>query len=192
MIGADDSASTAFSFRPWVRSACRKAMLWGIGVLAILGGVTWLLQEPGRKPLGRAFGVLVFYALLFLVTLLKIWWTATRSPAVVLGEKALSYQLLQHFRPKSLPLGEIVSCGMVRSGSESLRFVRLEPSGRAREFFLNLAVVDGRNEFLHLLGRSLEDRGLEITGGPVRRWLKPGYDEQFWQLEREGGDSGAG
>lgn len=157
-------------------------MFWGVGVLVILGGVTWLLRQPGSRPLGRAFGVLVFYAVLFLVTLLKIWWTASRTPAVMLGNETISYQPLHNFRPKSLPIDEVVSCGM-RSGTESLRFVRLEPSGRAREFFLNLAVVDGRNEFMHLLGRRLEDRGLEVTAGQTKRWIRPGYEETFWGLQ---------
>jgi hypothetical protein len=157
-------------------------MFWGVGVLVILGGLTWLFRQPGSRPVGRAFGVLVLYAVLFLLTLLKIWWTASRSPAVVLSGERLSYQLLHNFRPKSFPIEEVVSCGM-RSGTESLRFVRLEDSGRAREFFLNLAVIDGRNEFMHLLGRCLEDRGLEVTGGRAKRWIKPGYEEKFWGLQ---------
>lgn len=154
-------------------------MFWGVGVLAILGGVTWLFRQPDSRPLGRAFGVLLFYALLFLGTLLKIWWTASRAPAVRLTEEKLSYQSLHRFRPKSFPIEEIVSCGM-RSGTESLRFVRLKPSGRAVEFFLNLAVIDGRNEFMHLLGKQLESRGLERIDDRPKRWIKPGYEESFW------------
>ena len=148
-------------------------MFWGVGVLASLGGVTWLFRQPESRPIGRAFGVLLLYSVLFLGTLLKIWWTASRAPAVLLGDETLSYQLLHRFRPKSFPIEEIVSCGM-RAGTESLRFVRLKPSGRALEFFLNLAVVDGRNEFMHLLGRRLESRGLEhisevFDGNPPHR-----------------------
>jgi len=154
-------------------------MFWGVGVLAILGGVTWLLRQPESRPIGRAFGVLLLYSLLFLGTLLKIWWTASRAPAVLLGNETLSYQLLHRFRPKSFPIEEIVSCGM-RAGTESLRFVLLKPSGRVLEFFLNLGVVDGRNEFIHLLGRRLESRGLERTTERPTRWIKPGYEETFW------------
>ena len=154
-------------------------MFWGIGVLAILAGVTWLFRQPDSRPLGRAFGVLLFYAVLFLGTLLKIWWTASRAPAVLLGDETLSYQSLHRFRPKSFPIEEVVSCGM-RSGTESLRFVRLKPSGRALEFFLNLAVIDGRNEFMHLLGQRLEGRGLERTTERPKRWVKLGYEETFW------------
>ncbi len=155
-------------------------MFWGVGVLAILGGVTWLFRQAESRPIGRAFGVLLLYSLLFLGTLLKIWWTASRTPAVLLGNETLSYQLLHHFRPKSFPIEEIVSCG-IRAGTESLRFVLLKPSGREREFFLNLAVIDGRNEFLHLLGRRLESRGLERTTERPKRWIKPGYEEIFWE-----------
>ncbi len=153
-------------------------MFWGIGVLAILGGVTWLLRQPGASPLGRAFGVLVFYAVLFLGTLFKIWWTASKVPAVTIGSDTLSYQPLHGFRPKSIPLAEIVSCGM-RSGTQSLRFVWAQPSGRLREFFLNLAVIDRRNEFLHRLGERLAVLGLEERTRPTRRWIKPGYEESF-------------
>lgn len=153
-------------------------MIWGIGVVAVLAGVTWWLRAPGTNPWGRAFGVLVFYGLLFMATLLKIWWTASKTPAVTLDEVSLGYQPLQSFRPKSIPLAEIVSCGM-RTGTQSLRFVRKEPSGRLREFFLNLAIIDGRNEFMHRLGRCLEERGLVAEPGATPRWAKPGYDEKF-------------
>lgn len=157
-------------------------MFWGVGVLAILGGVAWLFWQPESRPVGRAFGVLVFYALLFLSTLFKIWWTASRSAAVSLGEDRLSYQSLHGFRPTSFPIREVVSCGM-RSGTESLRFVRVKPSGKALEFFLNLAVIDGRNEFLHLLGLRLEAHGLEVIDERPKRWLRPDYEETFWGVQ---------
>jgi len=154
-------------------------MFWGIGVLTILGGVTWLFRQPDSRPLGRAFGVLLFYAILFFATLLKIWWTASRTPAVTLGGEKLSYQSLHRFRPKSFPIREIVSCGK-RSGTDSMRIVRVKPSGRALEFYLNLAVIDGRNEFIHLLGKRLESEGLEKVEERPKRWVKPGYEEKFW------------
>lgn len=153
-------------------------MFWGIGVLAILAGVTWLLRQPGANPVGRAFGVLLLYALLFLATLFKIWWTASKAPAVMLDGNALFYQPLWGFRAKSIVLARIVSCAM-RTGTQSLRFVWEEPSGRLREFFLNLAVIERRNEFIYLLGRELEERGLEESQLPTRRWVRPDYEELF-------------
>ena len=56
-----------FGFRPWVRSTCRSAMLWGMGVVAIFGLVSWWMREPGSAPLSRAFGVLAFYGALFML-----------------------------------------------------------------------------------------------------------------------------
>ena len=78
-----------YAFRPWVRSTCKRAMIWGIGVVALFGGVAWWMREPGAAPLSRAFGVLVLYGALFLGSLLKIWWTAGR-PAVVVDDEALA------------------------------------------------------------------------------------------------------
>lgn len=152
-------------------------MIWGVGVLAILGAVTWFLKAPGGNPLGRAFGVLVFYSLLFLATLLKIWWTAVRTPAVSLSSDFLAYQPLHAIRPRSIPLVEIMFCGM-RTGTQSLRLVRKEPSGRLREFYLNLAVIDGRNEFMYRLGKRLEALGL-VADDEATRWSVPGYEERF-------------
>ena len=169
---------TSFPFRPWVLSTCRTALFWGIGVLGILGGVTWLYRQPGTVPIGRAFGVLVFYGVLFLLSLLKIWWTAAHKPAVTLSETALSYQLLQWFRPRSIPLDGVLWCGM-RKETQSLRFVWRNALGREREFFLNLAVIDRRNEFLHLLGRRLEELGLDKKPGEPPLWSKPGFEDSW-------------
>ena len=181
MIGPSD-VDASFPFRAWVLSTCRKAMIWGVGVLVLLGTVVWWLREPGANPRGRAFGVLAFYVALFLLTLLKIWWTASRGAAVTLRGDTLLYQPLQSFRPRSVPLSEVVECGM-REGTQSLRLVRVEPSAGAREFFLNLSVIDGRNEFLFRLGRRLEELGLEARGESVKRWVKPDYDEAFWGVQ---------
>ncbi len=137
-------------------------MVWGIGVLALLGGLTWLFRQPSTgAPLGRAFGVLVFYGVLFLLTLVKIWWTAVRSPAVVLDEETLGYQPLHTFRRRTIPLAGIRSCAM-KPGTQSLGFVYRPSPDRERQFFLNLAVVDRRNEFLHELAGKLAPNGVAI------------------------------
>lgn len=169
---------TSFAFRSWVLSTCRNAMFWGIGILIILGGVSWLLREPGTAPLGRAFGVLVFYGALFLLSLLKIWWTAARRPAVVIESNLLSYQQLQWFRPKSIPLDRVLWCGM-RQKTQSLRFVWQQENGREREFFLNLAVIDRKSDFLKLLGLRLEGLGLKKSADKFARWTKADF-EDLW------------
>ena len=61
-------------------------MIWGVGVVALLGLVAWLFRTPGSAPLGRAFGVLAGYGLLFWLTLLKVWWTAGLPAVEVDGE----------------------------------------------------------------------------------------------------------
>lgn len=150
-----------FFFRKWVTSTCRTALFWGLGIFVLLALLTLYFRQPGSgAPLGRAFGVLVFYGGLFLVTLTKIWWTAARKPAVILEDGLLGYQPLHTFRVRSIPLDQVRSCAM-RPGTQSLRFVYELPSGREREFFLNLAVIDRRNELLYLLGQKLESLGLE-------------------------------
>ena len=51
---------------------------------------------------------------------------------------------------------------------------------RAQEFFLNLAVVDGRHRFLEVLGERLEEAGLESVPGESHTWRRPG-----WSLDLE-------
>jgi hypothetical protein len=165
-----------FPFRPWIRRSCRKAMVWGVGVVALLGAVTWLFRTPGTAPLGRAFGVLVMYGLLFWLTLLKIWWTAGK-PAVLLDRERLSYQPLHTFRLRPVAFRDVLWCGP-RQGTESLRFVIESRPGTARELFLNLGVIDGRHEFLDELGRRLVDDGLEPVEGEQNSWRRGG-----WELE---------
>ena len=165
----------AYDFRPWIRRACRKAMFWGVGVVAILGLTAWLFRTPGSAPLARAFGVLLAYSLLFWLTLAKIWWTAGR-PAVVMDEEALHYQPLHAFRRRSIAFDSVVACAP-REGTQSLRFVHEWRRGVGREFFLNLGVVDGRNEFLDRLGTRLEDVGLVADAGARHSWKKPGWRE---------------
>lgn len=163
-----------FSFRPWVRSTCRKAMVWGVGVVMVLGLVTWWLRAPGSAPAGRAFGVLAFYGVLFWLTLLKIWWTAGKS-AVVVERDWLGYQPLHTFSLKKIAYDKTFFCGP-RQATESLRLIHERKPNRAQEFFLNLAVLDGRHEFLDLLGERLQSSGLEAVAGERNTWRRPGFD----------------
>jgi len=163
-----------FPFRPWVRSTCRRAILWGIGVVAALGLLTWWLHEPGGAPLARAFGVLVLYAALFLLTLAKIWWTAGGA-AVVMDGDSIGYQPLHTFRPRRIRFDRIVACEP-RPGTQSLRLVHDAGRGVARELFLNLAVVAGRNELLLALGERLVAAGLEPVRGARDSWRRSDAD----------------
>src|SRR3954453_24001976 len=80
-----------FPFRPWVRSTSRRALLWGVIVVIVVGACVFLLSSGDRESWGRAFGVLLAYSLLFWVTLIKIWWTAGK-PAVLLDGTGLQIQ----------------------------------------------------------------------------------------------------
>ncbi len=167
-------AAETFAFRPWVRRTSVRAMVWGVGVVLALGAVVWLLSGGQRDAWGRAFGVLLAYALLFLLTLAKIWWTAGR-PAVAVDDEALLYQPLHTFRPRRVPFARVLACAP-RPGTEALRFV-LERGGQAREFFLNLAIVKGQHRLLELLDERLQAAGLEPVPGRERSWRRPGWDE---------------
>jgi hypothetical protein len=151
-------------------------MLWGLGVLALLGFLAWHYRGPGEAAPGRAFGVLVIYALLFWLTLLKVWWTATKRPAVVVDERVLAYQPLHTFSPRRLALDQVLSCGL-RPGTLSLRFVYRASETRAREFFLNLAVVDRRKEFFERLGEALARAGLESDPRVKGGWRRSGWED---------------
>ncbi len=173
MPRADEDTDQDFAFRPWVARSCRRAMLWGLGVVALVGGVAWALAGPsGGAPVGRAFGVLFAYTIVFLATLAKIWWTARRRPAVRLAAGALAYQPLHTFRPKRVPLAAIEACNP-RRGTSSLRVVHRAGGDRLRELFLNLAVIDRRRAFLEALGRGLEAHGLEPVAGRPFAWVRP-------------------
>jgi hypothetical protein len=163
-----------FPFRPWVRSTCVKAMIWGVGAVALFGLVAWWLREPGAAPLARAFGVLVFYGALFLASLLKIWWTAGR-PAVVLDDEGLAYQPLHLFRPRRIRWDGILAAAP-KPGTRSYRLAFEKRPGLGREFFLNLAVVADSHALVAELGSRLAAAGLEASETPGA-WRRPGWQE---------------
>lgn len=163
-----------YAFRPWVRSTCVKAMVWGIGVVALFGVVAWWLREPGAAPLARAFGVLVLYGALFLASLLKIWWTAGR-PAVVLDDVGLAYQPLHRFRPKRIPWDRVLAAAP-KEGTRSFRLAFEKSPGRGREFFLNLAVVADSHSLVGDMGTLLEAAGLQADAA-ANSWRRPGWEE---------------
>jgi len=117
--------------------------------------------------------VLLLYGAVFWVTLAKVWWTAGGA-AVTLDDEALAYQPLHTFRPRRIPLAGILACGP-RPDTQALRLVHLGRKGEERELFLNLGVIDGRNEFLDALGRGLEARGLAPVPGRRDSWSRPGW-----------------
>ena len=158
----DATSAIAFPFRPWVRSTCRNAMLWGMGVILLLGGIAWWLRDPSEGFFGKAFTVLLGYTVLFWASLLKIWWTAGK-PAIVIDAESLAYQPLQYFKPKRLRFDRVLDCAP-RPGTESFRFAVEEESGRVRELFLNLAVVTDKHRLLDVLGQRLGTVGLERAG----------------------------
>jgi hypothetical protein len=164
----DPGVIAAFEFRPWVRSTCVKAMVWGMGVLALLAGVAWFLRDPDSGVFGKAFSVLLGYTLLFWASLLKIWWSAGKS-AIEIDRDTLAYRPLQYFSPRRLRFDRVLACGP-RPGTESFRFV-LDGKRRERELFLNLAVVKDKHRLVELLGERLERAGLERSGDG---WARPG------------------
>ena len=150
-------------------------MLWGLGVIALLGGITWMFRDPSSKPLSRAFGALALYGLLFVVSLGKIWWTA-RGSAVVIESDSLAYQPLHTFRPRRIALDSVLSCAP-KTETQSLRLVYAASPEQGREFFLNLGVIEGRSRFLTLLGEELEARGLERSTEARWSWKRPSWSE---------------
>lgn len=163
-----------FPFRPWVRSTSRRALVWGIAVVVVIGAASLFLQSGDRDDWARAFGVLLAYSLLFWVSLIKIWWTAGQ-PAVALDGESFSYQPLHTFKPRRVPFEQVLAANP-RPGTEALRFV-VEKNGTARELFLNLAVVKGQHRFLELLEERLEAAGLERVPGREHAWRRPGWDD---------------
>lgn len=169
-----EGAAAVFAFRPWVRSTCKKAMLWGLAVVLAVAGALLLLEQGERGAWVRAFGVLFGYSVLFWLTLAKIWWTAGR-PAVAVGDDALWYQPLHTFSMRRIDLGQVLAVDP-RPGTEALRFV-VARRGVARELFLNLAVVKGRNELLERLGDRLTAAGLFPLADRRHCWKRPEWDD---------------
>lgn len=164
-------SATVFPFRPWVQTSCRRAFLGGSVAIAGLALLAWLLRDPGTQALGRALQILAAYAILFAASLAKIWWTA-RSPAARLDEQALLFQPLHLLRPRRIALDDVLECTL-KPGTESLRFV-VRDGARARELYLNLGLVKGRNELLASLARALERRGLVADPSRTTSWRRPG------------------
>jgi hypothetical protein len=171
MTDARAPDTAAFAFRPWVRSTCRRAMVWGMGVLGLLAGIAWIMRDPDSGVFGKAFAVLLAYAVLFWASLFKIWWTAGKSAIEIDGE-ALAYRPLQYFSPRRLRFDQVLACGP-RPGTESFRFV-IDTGKRERELFLNLAVVKDKHRLLELLGERLEAAGLARDG---ETWARPGAED---------------
>lgn len=163
-----------FPFHPWVRRACRRALVWGLAVLVLLALAVGWMQGSSGWAWGRAFGVLLAYSLVFWLTLLKIWWTA-RGVAVWLDDDALAYQPLYAVRPRRV-LYQAILAASPRPGTHSLGLV-VARRGVARELFLNLAVILGRRPFLQALGSRLEAAGLEPVAGSRDTWARPGWEE---------------
>lgn len=166
--------TVSFPFHPWVRRACRRALVLGLGVVALLALVSWLLRDPRGETWGRAFGVLLAYSLLFWASLAKVWWTAGR-PAVSLEPDALAYRSLLALRPRRVPYALILAAGP-KPGTHSYRLV-VERRGVARELFLNLAVLLGRRPFLTHLGQALEAAGLAPVPPHRDTWRRPDWQE---------------
>jgi hypothetical protein len=55
--------------------------------------------------------------------------------------------------------------------------VGVEKGGKARELFLNLAVVKGQHRFLDLLEERLGAAGLERIPGRDHAWTRPEWTE---------------
>ena len=163
-----------FSFRPWVRSTCKTAMTWGMGVLALLALGVWWMRGPQSWEWDRGFTVLLAYSTLFWGTLLKIWWTAGK-PAVQLDDEAVYFQPLHLFNPKRVEFERVLAC-TPKVQTQSLRLL-VERKGVARELFLNLGVVQGRHRFLDQLGKRLTANGLEPIPNQEDSWSRPGWDQ---------------
>jgi len=168
------SGTETFPFRPWVRGTSRRALVWGVAVVAVIGSLVFWLEGGDRDTWARAFGVLLAYSLLFWLSLIKIWWTAGR-PAVLLDDESFAFQPLHTFRPKRIPFAQVLACNP-RPGTEALRFV-IAKRGSARELFLNLAVVKGQHRFLELLGEKLEAHGLTKIEGKANAWRRPEWSD---------------
>jgi hypothetical protein len=169
------SPAIAFPFRPWVRRSCLKAALGGLLVVAGVASIAAWIAPRGDVAWHRAVEVLAGYGLLFVASLAKIWWTA-RRPAAVLDGEALRWQPLHLFSLREARFADLLLVGQ-RPGTESLRLVVGGGEGaQARELFLNLGLIDGRNEMLASLGAELRRHGLEPLAAP-NAYRRPGFTD---------------
>ncbi len=160
----------SFQFRSWVRRSCRKAGWWTAVTVALLGAVVVWQGGLSGAPLARALGVLAAYGVLFLASLIKIWWTAG-GPSAGWNEEGLWFQALHKFRPTRV-FWESILAGGKKQGTNSYRLVE-QRRGEARERFLNLAVIQSHHRFVDGLESRFADLGFEPS---AVGWARPGWD----------------
>ena len=80
------------------------------------------------------------------------------------------------FRRRAVSFDRILACAP-RQDTHSLRVIHEWSRDRARELFLNLAVIDGRHELLDRLGERLLEAGLEPVKERAHAWCRPGHED---------------
>ena len=104
-----------------------------------------------------------------------------------LDDHGLAYQPLHTFRPRRVAWERILASAP-RAGTQSLRLVVLKPHGsRARELFLNLAVIRGQHRLLEQLDQRLAAAGLLAIPGREHAWRRPEWVEGEMAADGEQG-----